>query len=89
MVSVSQSPRFLRALKKRIAKNPELAERYREKLEEFIHDPYSPSLKTHKLHGRLKDLSAFSLTHDLRVAFYFVDSNRVILEDIGTHDEVY
>lgn len=89
MVSVSQSPRFLRALKKRIAKNPELSEVYREKLEEFIHDPYSPSLKTHKLHGRLKDLSAFSLTRDLRVAFYFADSNRVIFEDIGTHDEVY
>jgi mRNA-degrading endonuclease YafQ of YafQ-DinJ toxin-antitoxin module len=56
MISVSQSPRFLRALKKRIRKNPELAEQYREKLREFIRDPYAPSLKTHKLYGRLKDL---------------------------------
>jgi mRNA interferase YafQ len=89
MLSVSQSPRFLRALKKRISKNPELAERYREKLLEFLHDPYSPSLKTHKLHGRLKDLSAFSLTRDLRIAFYFAEPNKVVFEDIGSHDEVY
>jgi len=89
MISISQSPRFLRSLKKRIAKNPELTERYREKLQEFINDPYSPSLKTHKLHGRLKDLSAFSLTHELRIAFYFAEPNKVVFEDIGTHDEVY
>jgi mRNA-degrading endonuclease YafQ of YafQ-DinJ toxin-antitoxin module len=89
MISVAQSPRFLRALKKRLRADPMLAARYREKLQEFIRDPYAPSLNTHKLHGRLKNLWAFSLTHHLRIAFYFEDSNRVVFEDIGTHDEVY
>jgi mRNA-degrading endonuclease YafQ of YafQ-DinJ toxin-antitoxin module len=89
MISVAQSPRFLWALEKRIRMNPELAERYREKLQEFIRDPYAPSLKTHKLHGRLKDLWAFSLTHNLRIAFYSMDASHVVFEDLGTHDEIY
>ncbi len=89
MISVAQSPRFLRALEKRLRTNPELAERYREKLQEFILDPFAPSLKTHKLHGRLKELWAFSITYSLRIAFHFMDTNHVVFEDIGTHDEIY
>ena len=89
MITVAQSPRFLRALKKRIRVDSELEEHYREKLQEFIRDPYAQSLKTHKLHGRLKGLQAFSLTHSLRIAFYFADAEHVVFEDVGTHDEVY
>ncbi|HWF44539.1 MAG TPA: hypothetical protein VG537_07850 [Candidatus Kapabacteria bacterium] len=55
----------------------------------FIKNPYDPSLDTHKLSGNLKDSMAFSLTRKLRVVFSFVQSDLVVFEDIGTHDDVY
>ncbi len=47
------------------------------------------SLKTHKLSGRLQELWSFSVEYDLRIVFYFAEENKVVLVDIGTHDEVY
>ena len=46
-------------------------------------------LRTHKLTGQLNELWSFSIEYDLRVIFYFINDNEVILEDIGNHDEVY
>ena len=54
-----------------------------------MENPNLPTLQTHKLSGKLKGLSAFSLGYDLRVVFYFAESNKAVLIDIGTHDEVY
>jgi mRNA-degrading endonuclease YafQ of YafQ-DinJ toxin-antitoxin module len=59
------------------------------KLDLFSEDPFHPQLKTHKLSGKLKMLWSFSIGYDLRVVFEFVTNNKVILEDIGTHNEVY
>jgi hypothetical protein len=39
--------------------------------------------------SRSKELWSFSVEYDLRVVFYFVNDSEVILEDIGSHDEVY
>jgi len=46
-------------------------------------------LKTHKLSGELRNLWSFSLEYDLRVVFFFAEENKVVLVDIGTHEEVY
>jgi mRNA-degrading endonuclease YafQ of YafQ-DinJ toxin-antitoxin module len=54
-----------------------------------MNDPYHPKLRTHKLAGQLKDIWSFSIEYHLRIIFYFVNNTEVILEDIGTHDEVY
>jgi proteic killer suppression protein len=89
MISVAQSPRFLRALRKLIKKNPSLQKVYREKLSTFLTDPYHPSLQTHKLQGQLNGMLAFSLTHSLRIVFYFKDNTHIVFEDVGSHREVY
>ncbi|HZK75600.1 MAG TPA: hypothetical protein VFD13_01715 [Candidatus Kapabacteria bacterium] len=68
---------------------PALEKTFREKLHQFIQDPYDPQLATHKLKGKLKENFAFSLTWKLRVVFSFGGPGTVILEDIGPHDEVY
>lgn len=55
-------------------------------------NPYSPTLKTHRLHGKLKGLSASCVDYSLRIVFKIeeVDAESVIaLIDIGTHDDVY
>jgi mRNA-degrading endonuclease YafQ of YafQ-DinJ toxin-antitoxin module len=55
-------------------------------------DPYAPSLKTHRLKGKLKDSWACTGGYDLRVVFSFTKQGgkpAVLLEAVGTHDEVY
>ncbi|MEP0918408.1 hypothetical protein NC981_16380 [Leptolyngbya sp. DQ-M1] len=59
------------------------------KLEIFIANPFDPSLRTHKLSGKLKDLYSFSLEYDERVVFYFTEDGNAVFVDVGTHDEVY
>ena len=55
----------------------------------FRADPFHPSLKTHKLHGKEKDAWAFSITQKYRVKFLFLTNPTVLFLDVGTHDDVY
>jgi mRNA-degrading endonuclease YafQ of YafQ-DinJ toxin-antitoxin module len=54
-VEVSFSTSFKRAFKKRIRGSGDLETRFWQKLKQFILDPSDPSLKTHKLSGKLKE----------------------------------
>ena len=89
MIAIVESPGFKRAYKKLIKNNPGLRDRFRERVSVFINDPYAPSLRTHRLGGRLKNSWAFSITGTLRIVFSFQGADLVLFEDFGTHDEVY
>jgi mRNA-degrading endonuclease YafQ of YafQ-DinJ toxin-antitoxin module len=89
MIELSFSSSFRRSFKKKTKVDRELDVRFWEKVELFINDPFEPSLKTHKLSGKLKDLWSFSLGYDERVLFYFTDDGNAVFVDIGNHDEVY
>ena len=80
---------FKRAYKKKVRINQLLRRKFWEKLEVFLRDPFSASLRTHKLSGKLAGLWAFSIDDNYRVIFEFVDNSSVLLIDFGTHDEVY
>ncbi len=54
----------------------------------FKSNPSYPPLKTHKLKGNLKNFHSFSVNRQYRVLFEFIDKNKVLLFDIGTH-EIY
>ena len=61
-------------------------------LELLAADAFHPRLKTHKLKGKLVGSWACSAGYDLRMVFQFVKHGRqeaILLEGIGTHDEVY
>lgn len=88
-MEVSFSTSFKRAFKKCIKGNGDLEARFWQKLEQFIVDPFAPSLKTHKLSGKLKNLWSFSIDHDQRVLFYFTEDENAVFVDIGSHDQVY
>jgi addiction module RelE/StbE family toxin len=89
MISIDFAKSFKRAFK-RIIKNNKISEDvFFEKLEVFVNNPFEPNLRTHKLSGKLKNLWAFSLGYDLRVVFIFEEDDKIVLIDIGTHDEVY
>jgi mRNA-degrading endonuclease YafQ of YafQ-DinJ toxin-antitoxin module len=57
----------------------------------IIENPFHPSLKTHKLSGRLKNLYSFSVTFDIRIILYFTKDKppKAVFIDFGSRDEVY
>lgn len=88
-MEVSFSSAFQRAFKKRLQGNTDLEEKFWQKLELFTAYPYDPTLKTHKLSGKLKEFWSFSVDYDERVLFYFTEDGKAVFVDIGSHDQVY
>jgi addiction module RelE/StbE family toxin len=82
-MNVNLSPRFKRAYKKLPA---DLKDDFDNKIKLFLQDPQHPSLRTHKLKGRLQSCLAFRLKDGYRVLFEFSSSETVDLLDIGPHD---
>jgi mRNA-degrading endonuclease YafQ of YafQ-DinJ toxin-antitoxin module len=87
-----RSNSFIRTTKKLLHKKPHLALPVREALSLLAENAYNPLLRTHKLTGNLQGSWACSAGYDLRIVFSFerIEGKEVILlETIGTHDEVY
>lgn len=81
---------FERASKRFFRKHPDLRERFADVLVLLQRDPYAPSLRAHLLRGELAGYFGVSLTHDYCILIIIrVTKCKVILLDIGTHDEVY
>lgn len=85
---------FKQAFKRITKNNVELKQNIVDALELLQKNPYNPKLKTHKLHGKLKDYWASVVDYDCRIVFAFTnhpdyDKEIIALIDIGTHDNVY
>ena len=83
-----RSTAFVRAARKHIRRHPEYAADLFEVIAQLKENPFHPSLRTHKLTGILAGSWACSVGYDLRVIFKLV-KHTIILQSIGTHDEVY
>jgi mRNA interferase YafQ len=86
--------RFKRSFKRLVRKNPQLQDKILAVLELLGNDPFTPSLKSHKLTGQLQGLWACSVAYDCRIIFAFkkdsvTEEDLIVLVDIGSHDEVY
>jgi len=85
MTEIYFSPRF----KKSIHKIPlDVIEVLTVKQSLFVVNPFNPALKTHKLTGKLNQYYSFSITNSYRIIFEFLNKNKVIFVNIGTH-EIY
>jgi mRNA-degrading endonuclease YafQ of YafQ-DinJ toxin-antitoxin module len=89
MTEIVLTSSFRRAFKRRIRGNKKLEQRFRERVTIFHNDPFDARLRTHQLSGQLEGLWSFSVDYDCRVVFSFVEPNRAMLVDIGSHEEVY
>ena len=91
MVELIWDERFKKIYKKWVHQHPELKAQFARKIVQFEVDPFDPSLKTHTLSGVMKGLWSFRITYEQRLVFDFVDESRtrVLLIDIGAHEEVY
>lgn len=82
-VTIIYSSRFLRSLKKA---SPELRKKIDERMVLFKQYPSHATLHVHRLTGSLSGYSAFSVTHNFRVIFKYVDPHSVWIETSGNHD---
>lgn len=94
MIKLVKTSYFTKSAKKLLKENPHLAVKLRETLNLLETNPYTPSLKTHKLNGKLKGLYACSVERDLRIIFdiFTVKQDNyfeILLLNIGSHDDVY
>jgi mRNA interferase YafQ len=87
-----RSNAFVRAAKRIVKRQPQLATDILATFELLSTDAFHPLLRTHKLKGDLHDSWACSVGYDLRIIFKFVEYNKneaILLESIGSHEEVY
>lgn len=87
-----RSSAFVRAAKRLVKKRPNVAEDLQATLELLSEDAFHPTLKTHKLKGDMEGSLACSVGYDLRILFEFVQcegAEAILLQTVGTHDEVY
>ncbi len=73
-------------------RSPNAAEGLRAALAPLAVDAFHPCLRTHKLKGDLESLWACSAGYDLRIVFSFAQNEGeevILLQTVGTHDEVY
>ncbi|MDA0832425.1 MAG: hypothetical protein O2955_13275 [Planctomycetota bacterium] len=86
------SPAFKRAARQMIKKYPAVKPSIASALSALEDDISHPSLKTHKLKGRLKDRFACSGGYDLRIIFKLIKhegQEAILLLTVGKHDDVY
>jgi mRNA interferase YafQ len=93
-MQVVWSSGFTRSFKKITKRNPQLREQITEVLMLLAEDPFTPSLKYHKLTGNLEGLWSCSVAYDCRIVFEFSEEDDVLeifilLVNVGTHDKVY
>ena len=89
MIELILNESLLRILKKWRKKHPELVNRFQQKLTLFTDEPFHPSLKTHSLSGNLAGYWVISINYEHRLIFKFLSDTKVLLIDLGTHDDVY
>jgi mRNA interferase YafQ len=94
MMQVVWSSGFKRSFRKITKRNSQLKEQIIETLILLAADPFTPSLKSHKLSGNLEGFWSCSVAYDCRIVFRFYEDEQllqmtIVLIDIGTHDEVY
>ena len=87
-----QSAAFVKAARRLVKKHPEVVQTLEATLAALMEDAFQARLKTHKLKGELAGSWACSAGYDLRLIFEFVEhegAEAILLQNVGTHDEVY
>lgn len=85
---------YTKSYLKRAAKftrhHPNLLPQYEKILKLLELNPFHPSLRLHRLSGPLRDLHSVSINISYRITTEFlVDDGKIILVNVGDHDEVY
>ena len=81
---------YVRRASKFLRRHRDILPLYEKTLSLLELNPKHPSLRLHKLDGRLKDLHSISINLSYRIVIYFlIEDNEIVPVDIGDHDQVY
>ncbi len=90
MYTIDQTETFERTAQKFFKKHRDLLDKFTEVIQTLQEDPFSKTLKTHKLKGELSQYYACRLTYEYRIVLtIMLTDEKIILMDIGSHDDVY
>ena len=90
MAEILYTDSYLKRARKFIKKHPDLISQYKKTLKILEINPYHPSLRLHKLHGKLSELYSVSINISYRISIIFlIKDDKVIPIDLGSLDEVY
>ncbi len=81
---------YVRLARKFLKQHPDLEKQYASTLKLLEVNPFHPSLRLHRLKGRLKDLHAVSINIRYRILIHFIIREETIIPvSVGSHDEMY
>jgi len=81
---------YIRRAGRFIKKYPQLMGQYEKTLKLLELNPFHPSLKLHRLSGRLNELFAVSINLSFRMTLELLISEKEIIPvNIGIHDDIY
>lgn len=87
MPSIITTKRYEKSLARFKKLHPEMRDKYVKTLRMLEKNPHHPSLRLHKLTGKLDDYYSVSLNMKYRILLDFIIRNdQVILIDIGGHE---
>ena len=90
MYKILETKSYVKKLKKFLKKHPDIFKKYEKTIYILEANPNHPSLRLHKLEGKLKDFYSISIDMEYRIILDFIIiDNQIFLIDIGSHDDVY
>ena len=67
-----------------------LKNKFVQKLDMFVQDPYDPRLHNHQLQGKLAEYRSINITWDVRALYYTTsDDTIVVFAMIWSHSQLY
>ena len=76
-------------LKKYIKLRPGEKQKFKERRDLFLNDPFNPILNNHALEGKYKGYRSINIGGDLRVVYKVVADDIALLVTIDTHSNLY
>ena len=94
MKALVWSSGFKRSFKRSVRNKPDILPKIEQALKLLVGDPFHPLLHTHKLKGNLSGSWGCTVDFEYRIVFEFVldpenGEETILLEALGTHDEIY
>lgn len=88
-MKIRLSSDFVKFLEKIKRTDKALIDQVHKQLKLFQSNPQHPSLRTHKLSGKMKDRWSISLSRGYRMVYILLESHEAYFIAIGTHNKVY
>jgi mRNA-degrading endonuclease YafQ of YafQ-DinJ toxin-antitoxin module len=90
MAEIIYTESYIKRARKFIKKHPDLLNQYEKTLQLLELNPFHPSLRLHKLKGKLSEIYSVSINITYRISLDFIINNdQIIPIDVGTHDQIY